>query len=652
MAQPSYTDQELELLRALFQSNEPVPGKALAAQLGVSERTVRNRVGSINHKGEKPLVKSGRSGYTCDRVTVPAVLTLEERAPFSQPTPQTRAERRAYALKRIIQSPGPLNIYDLCEELFVSASTMRKELGRMMRTCAEYDLELSHTGDMLSIQGTEKNKRRLLSGLLYEETSVNFMSLDTIQHAFPDIDAVFIRDAVAETLEQARYFVNEYSLINLVLHIAIALDRIKGKGAQHATLPKTDGARESVLKPHEADMAASIARKLEDHFDVPFSGSEEYELALLLASRTTTLDYNADAGDDLSRYVDADCLALVDEIIGDVSMYYFIDLSEKEFYVRFALHIKNLLARARTESFARNPLTDEIKSSCPLLYDTAVGSAGIIKRRTGIQINDDEIAYIAFHLGSTIEAQKQLNSKVKTVLYCPAYYNIDKNLQEFLNKHFSDDVLVTNIVTTERALEHLAGADLIITTNPIAHAPAVPVLHIGIAPRDTDVPQVRAAVERVQRDKRREKFRRRLGELIKPELFATGEPVRTREEIIHAMSARLIELGYVNEGFEDDVLEREHLSSTAFGAVAVPHTMKPYANESSMSVLVPDEPVAWGDGTVSLVIMLAFSRGQRATFNELFDPLVSILIDPLNVRELAGIRDYQAFIDRLGDMLA
>jgi len=118
------------------------------------------------------------------------------------------------------------------------------------------------------------------------------------------------------------------------------------------------------------------------------------------------------------------------------------------------------------------------------------------------------------------------------------------------------------------------------------------------------------------------------------------------------MSARLIELGYVNEGLEDDVLEREHLSSTAFGAVAVPHTMKPYANESSMSVLVPDEPVAWGDGTVSLVIMLAFSRGQRATFNELFDPLVSILIDPLNVRELAGIRDYQAFIDRLGDMLA
>ena len=287
-----------------------------------------------------------------------------------------------------------------------------------------------------------------------------------------------------------------------------------------------------------------------------------------------------------------------------------------------------------------------------MLYDTAVGSAGIIKRRTGIQINDDEIAYIAFHLGSTIEAQKQLNSKVKTVLYCPAYYNIDKNLQAFLNKHFSDDVLVTNIVTSERALGHLAGADLIITTNPIAHAPAVPVLHIGIAPRDTDVPQVRAAVERVQRDKRREKFRRRLGELIKPELFATGEPLRTREEIIHAMSARLIELGYVNEGFEDDVLEREHLSSTAFGAVAVPHTMKPYANESSMSVLVPEEPVAWDGGTVSLVIMLAFSRGQRATFNEIFDPLVSILIDPLNVRELAGIRDYQAFIDRLGDMLA
>ena len=651
MAQLSYTDQELELVRLLFSNNEPISGRALAAQLGVSERTVRNRVGNINRKGERPLVRSGRSGYSCDRVAAAPLLAVEERAAFGQPTPQTRAERRAYALKRIIQNPGPLNIYDLCEELFVSASTLRKELGRMMRTCAEYDLEFSHAGDLLSIQGTEKNKRRLLSALLYEETSVNFMSLDTIQRAFPDVDAAFVRDAVTETLEQAHYFVNEYSLINLVLHIAIALDRIKGGGAQNAARTLGDEAQDSVLKPHEADMAANIARKLEEHFAVPFSGSEEYELALLLASRTTTLDYSTEAGDDLTRYVDADCLALVNDIIEDVSTYYFIDLSEKEFYVRFALHIKNLLARARTESFARNPLPDEIKSSCPLLYDTAVGSAGLIKRRTGIQINDDEIAYIAFHLGSTIEAQKQLNSKVKTVLYCPAYYNIDKNLQAFLNKHFSNDVLVTNIVTTERALDHLAGADLIITTNPIAHAPSVPVLQIGIAPRDADVPAVRTVVERVQRDKRREKFRRRLAELVKPELFATGEAVRTRDEIIHALSARLIELGYVNEGFEGDVLEREHLSSTAFGAVAIPHTMKPYANESSISVLVPDEPVSWGEGTVSLVIMLAFSRGQRATFNEIFDPLVQILIDPLNVRELAEIHDYQAFIQRLGDLL-
>lgn len=648
------TDQDFDLLRILFNSPKPVVGKALAAQLGISERTLRNRVHGINERIGSAIVQAGRNGYSCNRIETPKLLSQQNTRDFSPAIPQTKSERRAYALKRIVQLPGEVNIYDLAEELFVSASTIRNDLRAMAKSCSKYDLGFVHKGDTLSIEGTEKNKRRLLSALLYEETSVNFMSLDTIQKAFPDIDVVFIRSCVTETLDQARYFVNDYSLINLVLHIAIAIDRVGHivQQNEYSAEPSTEDRQEaSVIRPHESEMAHRIALKISEHFGLPFSASEEYELALLLASRTTMLDYREENRDDFERYIDPSCLELVNEIIEDVSTYYFIDLSEKEFYVRFALHINNLLARARANSFVRNPLTDEIKSSCPLLYDTAVTEAGLIKRRTGITINDDEIAYIAFHLGSTIEAQKQLSSKVRCVLYCPAYYNIDRGLRAFMSKHFANEAFVAYVATTPEEISLIPDPELILTTNPLSGSYDVPVLRIAIKPRNTDVATIRSAIEEIQRQKRRQTFKKHLCELVRPELFVANAPFETREDVIHAMSTQLLKLGYVNEGFEHDVFEREQLSSTAFGVVAVPHTMKPYANRSSISILIPEKQVHWGDAGVQLVLLLSFARNQRATFNELFDPLVSILVDPLNVQELAKTEDYRSFIECLVEML-
>ena len=60
-----------------------------------------------------------------------------------------------------------------------------------------------------------------------EEPSVNFVDYDAIQAKFPDIHILFIRDVYLDCLNQTGYFINDISLINLVLHTAIAIDRIR-----------------------------------------------------------------------------------------------------------------------------------------------------------------------------------------------------------------------------------------------------------------------------------------------------------------------------------------------------------------------------------------------------------------------------------------
>lgn len=83
------------------------------------------------------------------------------------------------------------------------------------------------------------------------------------------------------------------------------------------------------------------------------------------------LDYRTANRENIVRFVGEACLDVVNEMIEDLKENAGINLSEHEFYVRFALHIKNLIVRARTGGLSKNPLTQQIKTSCPLLYDTA-----------------------------------------------------------------------------------------------------------------------------------------------------------------------------------------------------------------------------------------------------------------------------------------
>ena len=79
--------------------------------------------------------------------------------------------------------------------------------------------------------------------------------------------------------------------------------------------------------------------------------------------------------------------------------------------------------RVQNRSFCKNPLVSEIRQSCPLIYDVSVQLSGIIREKTGITLDEDEIAYITLHLGGALETQKELANRVPAVLYCPSYYN-------------------------------------------------------------------------------------------------------------------------------------------------------------------------------------------------------------------------------------
>ena len=67
--------------------------------------------------------------------------------------------------------------------------------------------------------------------------------------------------------------------------------------------------------------------------------------------------------------------------------------------------------------------------------------------------------------------------------------------------------------------------------------------------------------------------------------------------------------------------------------------------------MVPERPIRWGESTASLVLMLSFSLRDRAVLNELFDPLVSVLVEPAHVVALTRAQSRDEFIALLCDLM-
>ena len=213
----------IKLIRILSDYTEFVTASSLAANMDVSTRSIKSYIQEINSVYPE-AIESSREGYRIDKQAARRI--LEESGTH---IPQSSQERIVYIINSLIKSDTSVNTYDLCDEMFISYSTIKNDLQAVKSKLRKYDLQLNNNHDNLTVSGLEKNKRRLLSSILYDESNVNFVNLETIQNIFPEIEIELIKDSLLEIFDRFHYFVNDYSLINLVLHITIAIDRIRNR---------------------------------------------------------------------------------------------------------------------------------------------------------------------------------------------------------------------------------------------------------------------------------------------------------------------------------------------------------------------------------------------------------------------------------------
>lgn len=629
-----------EKLIQMLLKEQPLTSSVLSNQLDVSIRTVKNYIYQINDEYPE-TISSSRLGYSINKDH--AYDVLRDLLSEEKGIPQTSKERIVFLLNKLLKSHQDdlFNIYDISDEIYISPSTIRNELKRVKRKLNKYDIELILKGDSFKIDGLEKNKRKMLSSILYEESDIHFLNLDTLQQSFRNINIDLIKSIILSEFQKYHYFINDYSLSNLVLHLALSIERIRD---DNHYIQNNQTINEDLI---EYKLAKDLAFQLENYFQITFSKAEVFEMTLLIASRASSFNYRTMKISDLEEFVGKDCLDLVYSLVDDIKSLYSIDLSDPEFLMRFTLHIYNLIIRSHNNYLSKNPLTKEIKTSYPLIYDMSVTIAKIIIEKTNVHINDDEIAYITFHIGSILETQKSFATKLPIAIFCPNYYDLSYKLIDSIQQYFSNDVIISHVFTNENDLLSIHNIDLIITTVPLNVILETPVFEIKMFLSNQDRYKLSEKIKEININKQKNELRKYLTQLIIPDLFERKEDFKNKNECLSIMVNKLVENKYVETSFYDEIIKREQLSSTAFGNFAIPHSMKMNAYKTGINVMITRKPIKWDNHSVNLVLMMCFNKNERYIFNNIYDIITTILSESDNVKRIVSSKTYDEFIDNI-----
>ncbi|WP_444641761.1 BglG family transcription antiterminator [Caproiciproducens sp. R1] len=625
------------LLSILKQHTGWVESKYLADTFRVTSRTIRNYVNRLNAESQRPLIESSYHGYRF----------ISEAENRNSAVPEKSENRTNYVVRRLIGATEPVNVYDLADELFISDSTLESDIKRARNSIKYFGLQIIRTRDTIMISGEEVNKRKLINHLIAVENPENFMAFAHSNILSGDYQSTRLGNKISEVFRQHNLYINDYGLNNIILHIIVTVDRIK-KGqnvSEKVALAK-------VQETKDYFVAVEIKKLMEDIYHIPISDAELYYLTLIISSNSNTLDYSFVTRDNITEYIHEKYIRITRDVIRRLEETYYLEPFDDDFLLKVTIHIHNLFQRATNGIFVRNPLTEKMKAAYPLIYDMAVFVANELRDQEALYLNEDEIAFLAFHIGSYLENNKMIRNKVTCIFVYAKYYNMHQAALDQIKEAFRDDITLIKVASVTDMETLKVSADLIITSVNGDFQTDGKIVRINPFLTRQDIEHIRTEIEKIKTEKRNRltssNIKRFLGRrLFKKEFYAKDE-----FEMIDLLTTECHELGLCDSSFRDEVTERESLSSTSFAnMVAVPHSLKQNALHSFLSVVINEKPMQWGNYSVNIIVLIGINKEDRPAFRELFDDLINILSEPIHVSELVRCTDYDDFVKALTNMM-
>jgi len=634
------SSRQKDILFLLSESKEPVTSDWMAKELGVSDRTIRNEIKLMQDNTEScgTIIDSIRGkGYVLNIVN-PTLFsnTIHEHSNDKKKKGDDFADKNTrvlYILKRLFLEKDSIKLENFTDELFISMSTLNNDLKVVKEILDKYNLKLinrPHYGS--KVHGDEYMKRLCLSNFLLSRNQETFLKEDSLQL----IDQTLlkkIKEIIIQKVIKYKIDISDISLENLATHIAIACRRIQEGFVIEESI---DVLVEEY--PFEKIVADEIIGKVEEFIGLTFPNAEiNYIIVHLLG---TKLLHKRELV-EFSKFDEAG--TIINEMIERLRAELNWDFrQDREFIQALTLHIRPAMNRLRNKMSIRNPLLNDIKRKYPAAFEGAILASKCIEEYLGMEVVEDEIAYISLHIGVALERLEiEKKKRKKAIIVCASGVGSAKLLYYRLQNRFEQELEIIDTINYYNLSSYdLTDMELIISTIPIKEDFGIPVQVVNTFLEDKDIRSIQDHLKAASY---------KVGNYLDASRIYLQLDLQDKESIIEFLSKELYKLNLVPADYMNLVLEREDIAPTSYGnLVAVPHPLVPVTQETFWTVCTLKNPVQWNEQQmVQFVCLLNIKEGTHSELDGMFKKLISIIENKAIVQKIIKSKEANELIELL-----
>ena len=628
--------RQQKLLHLLMQAEEALTGAELASGLQVTSRTIRSDVKMLADKlqenGAYIALKRGK-GYELiidDYKYFRSFLQRAVAGNEDDTIPADPSERMEYMLRRLLLSEDYIKIEHFVNELYISETSIKNGLKEVKKILRRFSLDLEKRPNYgLKIIGSEAKMRICMAEFV-------FHSEDQPYQVLPAHELDEIEEIVLKRTKEASILLSDIGKSNLITHIAIACKRILHDN--YVSMPEKE--LDAIMEEKEYTVAKAIVKDLQTSLGTAFPEEEIAYITVHLLG-TKIISYQPAAEVNILDMIEKNILELSKKLLNEAEQVMQLGISsDEELIYGLCLHLKPAINRYKFGLSIRNPMLKEIIKNYPVAFDAAILMGEKLKQETGMAINQEEIGYIALHIGAAMERKKAKGKAKRCLIVCATGVASAQLLYHKLQATFGNKLQIvgtTNVFDMHKY--DLGSLDFIISTIPIQRKITVPIIDVNTILRDEDIARLENLVIE------------NIGSVLKyirPELTYFQQDLKSKEEVISFLCTSMERLEDIPDNFQELVEEREQIAPTGFGTmVAIPHPIRPVTKKTIWAVCTLKKPVQWGDSRVQFICLLSVQKEYKKDLQKMYQLLVKISGNAALVEKLIKVRSYEEFVSIL-----
>lgn len=591
--------RQKKILEKMLREQLSYTSKDIASLFDISLRTAQSDLKTIFHYCAENNIK-----YTYDKKLGYQFL---DKYNIELKDTSNETSRIQYILRCFLFSKKPIKVEKIASELFISTTSINKDLQKVKLILSNYDLTLiskPYHGSL--VLGKESKKRECI----INESLISFHYVNTIK---PHIDLNCLNTIgaiVSNVLIINKFNITDNDYQNFLLLAYLSTIRcLSSLYLENDYLINIDF-KEAYTVTEE------IIKRIAQYYRFKFNESEARFLASALFGKNSLANTEI-IPSHIEKHV-SNILEVINKTV-DIDLSYSIELR-----VSLSLHLIPLLERINSNNQIQDVPISNIQNDFSFAFELAIISANYIKSITKTELTKAEIAYLAIHFKIILSKDGNKIEKKNILFICSSRRSDSLLIKSAIYSHFSNKIGQIDVKNTYELKDiSFNSYDVIFST----------ILNEKIIPKNA----IKINHFLMDADYNAIEFALNFGSI-----FKMVEPLFSQKRFInHVKSSNKFDILRKMVALSDNIVdknillkavcEREYNGYTSYGnLIALPHPNYLLTEQSFCSVAILEEPIIWSEDNLAQIIILCCASKSNSKDLQMLFNFISLLFNDIN----------------------